>query len=73
MRLLDYRYIYVFNQAGRRARIFRTAMLEVNMEDRLATISKRALQFRDARDWRQFHDPKNLAEAICKGLSVNTM
>jgi dCTP diphosphatase len=40
-------------------------MLEVNMEDRLTTISKKALQFRDARDWRQFHDPKNLTEAIC--------
>ena len=35
------------------------------MEDRLATIAKKALQFRDARDWKQFHDPKNLAEAIC--------
>lgn len=35
------------------------------MEDRLATIFRKALQFRDARDWKQFHDPKNLAEAIC--------
>ena len=25
---------------------------------------KRILDFRDKRDWRQFHDPKNLAEAI---------
>jgi dCTP diphosphatase len=23
------------------------------------------IEFRDSRDWRQFHDPKNLAEAIC--------
>ncbi len=35
------------------------------MEDRLADISKRIIQFRDARDWKQFHDPKNLSEAIC--------
>jgi NTP pyrophosphatase (non-canonical NTP hydrolase) len=34
------------------------------MEDRLSNLSKKALQFRDARDWKQFHDPKNLAEAI---------
>jgi len=27
-------------------------------------IIKRVIQFRDERDWRQFHDPKNLAEAI---------
>lgn len=25
---------------------------------------KRILNFRDKRDWQQFHDPKNLAEAI---------
>jgi NTP pyrophosphatase (non-canonical NTP hydrolase) len=35
------------------------------MEDRLSKISEKAIQFRDARDWKQFHDPKNLAEAIC--------
>jgi len=34
------------------------------MEDRLSEISEKAIQFRDARDWEQFHDPKNLAEAI---------
>jgi NTP pyrophosphatase (non-canonical NTP hydrolase) len=34
------------------------------MEDRLSQISEKAIQFRDARDWKQFHDPKNLAEAI---------
>lgn len=27
-------------------------------------IMKRILEFRDKRDWQQFHDPKNLAEAI---------
>ena len=35
------------------------------MEDRLANILEKALAFRNARDWKQFHDPKNLAEAIC--------
>jgi hypothetical protein len=30
----------------------------------LDEIVKRVIQFRDERDWRQFHDPKNLAEAI---------
>ena len=35
------------------------------MEDRLADIAKEVIQFRDERDWKQFHDPKNLSEAIC--------
>ena len=35
------------------------------MEDRLADITKKVIQFRDERDWKQFHDPKNLSEAIC--------
>jgi NTP pyrophosphatase (non-canonical NTP hydrolase) len=30
----------------------------------LKEIMKRILDFRDKRDWQQFHDPKNLAEAI---------
>ena len=34
------------------------------MSDKLNEVIKQALQFRDARDWKQFHDPKNLAEAI---------
>lgn len=37
---------------------------EMKMEDKLSVISKKVIQFRDARDWEQFHDPKNLAEAI---------
>ena len=37
---------------------------EMKMEDKLSVISKKVIQFRDARDWKQFHDPKNLAEAI---------
>jgi NTP pyrophosphatase (non-canonical NTP hydrolase) len=45
------------------ARIF-FEVTEVKMEDRLSQISEKAIQFRDARDWEQFHDPKNLAEAI---------
>ncbi|MFC2047925.1 nucleotide pyrophosphohydrolase [Chloroflexota bacterium] len=35
------------------------------MEDRLTAISKKVIRFRDERDWKQFHDPKNLSEAIC--------
>ena len=35
------------------------------MTDRLEAITEKALAFRDSRDWGQFHDPKNLAEAIC--------
>lgn len=35
------------------------------MEDRLASISEKVIHFRDERDWEQFHDPKNLSEAIC--------
>lgn len=27
-------------------------------------IQRRIIAFRDARDWQQFHDPKNLAEAV---------
>ena len=30
----------------------------------LKTIQKQILDFRNERDWAQFHDPKNLAEAL---------
>jgi NTP pyrophosphatase (non-canonical NTP hydrolase) len=30
----------------------------------LAKIQQKILDFRNARDWAQFHDPKNLAEAL---------
>ena len=30
----------------------------------LESIQKRILSFRNERDWQQFHDPKNLAEAL---------
>jgi len=30
----------------------------------LDRLRERIIQFRDLRDWKQFHDPKNLAEAI---------
>ncbi len=33
--------------------------------DRFATIVDKVIQFREARDWKKFHDPKNLSEAIC--------
>ena len=35
------------------------------MEDRLADVTAKVIRFRDERDWKQFHDPKNLSEAIC--------
>lgn len=34
------------------------------IEDRLEAIRKRLRDFTAARDWQQFHDPKNLAMAI---------
>ena len=34
------------------------------MEDRFKTIKDELIKFRKQRDWEQFHDPKNLAEAI---------
>ena len=34
------------------------------MKDRFQTLKEKILEFRQARDWEQFHDPKNLAEAI---------
>jgi len=30
----------------------------------LASIQKKIIAFRNERDWQQFHDPKNLAEAL---------
>jgi len=33
------------------------------MSDRMS-IQKKVIEFRNARDWAQFHDPKNLAEAL---------
>lgn len=30
----------------------------------LESIQKKIITFRDERDWSQFHDPKNLAEAL---------
>ncbi len=30
----------------------------------LDTVQRKILAFRNARDWAQFHDPKNLAEAL---------
>jgi len=33
-------------------------------KNNIAELMKEILKFRDNRDWKQFHDPKNLAEAI---------
>jgi dCTP diphosphatase len=33
-------------------------------KNNMAELMKEILKFRDNRDWKQFHDPKNLAEAI---------
>ena len=30
----------------------------------LDRLREKIIEFRDLRDWKQFHDPKNLAEAI---------
>ncbi len=38
-------------------------MKVVDMTD-LSAVQQKILDFRNARDWAQFHDPKNLAEAI---------
>ncbi|QQR65084.1 nucleotide pyrophosphohydrolase [Candidatus Kaiserbacteria bacterium] len=32
--------------------------------DRLENLTERIIQFRDDRDWKQFHDPKNLAISL---------
>ena len=32
--------------------------------DRLESIRRAILAFRDERDWAQFHDPKNLAQGL---------
>jgi NTP pyrophosphatase (non-canonical NTP hydrolase) len=34
------------------------------MCDKLKEIRQKLIEFRDLRNWNQFHDPKNLAEAI---------
>lgn len=34
------------------------------MSDSIKEITKKAVEFRDARDWKQFHNPKDLAISI---------
>lgn len=34
------------------------------MNDSIQTLTKRILQIRDARDWKQFHNPKDLALSL---------
>jgi NTP pyrophosphatase (non-canonical NTP hydrolase) len=36
----------------------------MNMDNRFDEIIEKIIEFRDAWDWKQSHDPKNLAEAI---------
>lgn len=37
---------------------------EEMLNDGLDEVIKKIIEFREERDWEQFHDPKNLAEAI---------
>jgi NTP pyrophosphatase (non-canonical NTP hydrolase) len=34
------------------------------MENQLGKLKRKILAFRDERDWRQYHDPKSLSQAI---------
>ena len=34
------------------------------MENDLKSITEKIIQFRDAREWAQYHDPKNLSQAL---------
>ena len=34
------------------------------MENELSLLKRKILAFRDKRDWRQYHDPKSLSQAI---------
>lgn len=34
------------------------------MNDRLQTVIEKIIKFRDDRDWAQYHDPKNLSQAL---------
>lgn len=36
----------------------------MNNQSKFDRIIEKIIQFRDQRDWKQFHDPKNLADAI---------
>lgn len=52
------------NQKFKPNRIKRRQNIGKVRESELATIQKEIVAFRNARDWAQFHDPKNLAEAM---------
>ena len=43
----------------------RIRILERQMSDSIHTLTSRIQDFVDAREWRQFHNPKDLAVAIC--------
>jgi NTP pyrophosphatase (non-canonical NTP hydrolase) len=34
------------------------------MDNDLKSITEKIIQFRDAREWEQYHDPKNLSQAL---------
>ena len=34
------------------------------MDNEIALITEKIIQFRDAREWSQYHDPKNLSQAL---------
>ena len=36
----------------------------ITVEDNLKSITKKIGHFRDAREWSQYHDPKNLSQAL---------
>ena len=38
-------------------------LCDMNMDNRFDEIIEKIIEFRDERDWKQFHNPKNLAEA----------
>jgi len=41
----------------------RKSLVKVSSSE-LSAVQRKILDFRNARDWAQFHDPKNLAEAL---------
>jgi NTP pyrophosphatase (non-canonical NTP hydrolase) len=34
------------------------------MDNKIESITEKIIQFRDAREWSQYHDPKNLSQAL---------
>ena len=38
--------------------------MEINMSDSIAELTKKIVEFRDARNWKQFHNPKDMAISV---------